>query len=104
MFQRAGGPNRPPIESEKVADTVFAQYDKNADGMLNQEELSGCPSLQDAMKYNIDKNEDHQLSREELVERLSQWANGRAGVSSFSCRVTKKGKPLAGAQVQLVPE
>jgi len=103
----SGGPTpltAPLIQVEEAADAAFSQYDKDGDGQLNEEELSNCPALRDAMTNRIDKNKDQQLSREELAERFSMWVNGGVGLTSFMCRVTLKGKSLDGVQVQLVPE
>ena len=103
----SGGPTPvdvPHIQVEETADAAFSQYDKNGDGLLKKDELLKCPALLDAMKNRIDKNKDHQLSKEELIDRLTTWVSGGVGASFFSCRVTNKGQPLAGAQVKLVPE
>jgi hypothetical protein len=103
----SGGPTPvkvPPIQAEEAADAAFSLYDKDGDGLLKKEELSDCPAFQDAMKNNIDKNKDRQLSKDELVGRLSTWVNGGVGASFFSCRVTSRGRPLVGAQVKLIPE
>jgi len=94
----------PAIQAEEAADAAFSKYDKDGDGLLGEAELSDCPAFMDAMKNGIDKNRDQQLSKEELAERLSTWVEGGVGASFFSCRVTKKGRPLSGANVQLIPE
>jgi hypothetical protein len=94
----------PPIDSDAAADGALSQYDKNGDGLLAADELTRCPALVDALKNNIDKNNDKRLSKEELAERFAMWANGGVGISYLACRVTRGGRPLEGAQVKLVPE
>ena len=95
----------PAIEPETVATEAMTLYDKNDDGFLASDELSSCPSLQNAStKPRVDKDNDQRLSKGELVERLETWANGGVGVSYLACSVTKGGRPLVGAQVKLVPE
>ncbi len=101
-----GGPKAvevPPIQSEPVATAIMSQFDKNGDGRLNQAELAGSPSLLDGMK-NLDTDGDQSVSQDELVHRLTTWVEGGIGISFFSCRVTWKGRPLSGAEVQLIPE
>ena len=94
----------PPIDSDAAAEGALSKYDKNSDGLLAADELTQCPALVDALKNRIDKNNDQRLSKEELAERFAMWANGGVGVSYLACRVTAGGRPLAGAQVKLVPE
>jgi hypothetical protein len=94
----------PPIEPEAAAERALSLYDKNGDGQLAADELASCPALVDALKNHIDKNNDKRLSKEELTERFAMWAHGGVGLSYLNCRVTVGGRPLAGAQVKLVPE
>jgi hypothetical protein len=94
----------PPIKPEAAAEGALALYDKNGDGVLGADELASCPALVDALKNHIDTNNDQRLSKEELTERFAMWAHGGVGISYLVCRVTVAGRPLAGAQVKLVPE
>ena len=94
----------PPIQPEAAAEGALLLYDKNGDGLLSADELASCPALVDALKNHIDKNNDQRLSKEELTERFAMWAHGGVGLSYLICRVTVGGRPLAGAQVKLVPE
>jgi hypothetical protein len=95
----------PAIESETAATEAMTLYDKNGDGFLASDELSSCPSLQNAArKPRVDKDHDQRLSKGELVERLETWTNGGVGVSYLACNVTKGGRPLDGALIKLIPE
>jgi hypothetical protein len=94
----------PPIKPEAAAEGALSLYDKNGDGLLVADELASCPALVDALKNHIDKNNDQRLSKDELTERFAMWAHGGVGLSYLICRVTVGGRPLAGAQVRLIPE
>ncbi|MCA9240498.1 MAG: EF-hand domain-containing protein [Planctomycetales bacterium] len=94
----------PPINAQEAAKAAFSKYDTNGDGLLSNNELTSCPALVDAMKNHIDKDHDKKLSVEELTNRLAMWVDSGVGASYFTCRVMKKGRPLAGAEVTLVPE
>lgn len=93
----------PQIDADAAAERAISTYDKNGDGMLSGDELSDSPPLLIALK-SFDGNKDQNIDKDELVQRFSMWANSGIGVSSLVCRVTIKGQPLAGAQVELVPE
>ena len=101
-----GGPSAvkvPPIKPQAVADAALEKYDTNGDGFIAGDELAASPALQDAIG-NLDKDKDKRLSRQELVDKFDMWVNGGVGASFLTCRVTKGGRPLEGAQVRLVPE
>lgn len=94
----------PPIDPESAADGALALYDKNGDGQIAGDELTNWPALRDALKNNIDKNNDKLVSKDELIERFAMWAHGGVGISYLACRVTVGGRPLDGAEVKLIPE
>lgn len=95
----------PPIEPEKLADAAMETYDQDGDGLLTEAELVACPPLMNALKKPyVDTDKDKSLSRDELLERFSTWANSGIGVSYLSCRVTTRGRPLSGAVVKLIPD
>lgn len=95
----------PAIDSEAVASEVMTLFDKDGDGFLKEDELSGCASLRDALKKpRVDKDRDQRLSREEFVSRLDGWTNGGVGVSYLACSVTRQGQPLSGAAIKFIPE
>ncbi len=95
----------PPIQPEISAEEALSQYDKNSDGLLAADELAGSPALLDALKKDrVDADGDNRFSKQELIDRFATWANGGIGVSYLACRVTRAGRPLAGAEVKFVPE
>lgn len=101
-----GGPSSvkiPPINPSKAAGAAMSQYDTNSDGLLSGAELEKCPALKKDLKA-LDQDGDSKVSEDELTARLDGWLKGRAGASMLNCRVTKGGRGLDGALVQMVPE
>ncbi|MEO2048754.1 MAG: hypothetical protein ABGX16_19535 [Pirellulales bacterium] len=101
-----GGPTAvevPPIQPDEAAQGVLKQYDTNGDGQLTLEELASCPGIRDAIA-RYDKDGNQQISAAELSKRFAMWVDGGVGVTTLTCNVMFNGKPLDGAQVQLIPE
>jgi hypothetical protein len=70
---------------------------------LTNPELQACPALLSALaKY--DASGDQQLDRNEIETRLGQMYSRGAALTSFECRVLFDNRPLARAEVRLVPE
>jgi hypothetical protein len=93
----------PPIEPETMATNAFTKYDKNADGFLDQREMSAFPALLDAMNNQIDKDNDKRISKKELADRFKMWLGG-VGATTLFCRITRGGQPVEGALVKLIPD
>lgn len=94
----------PPIEPETMAAAAFAAYDTSSDGYLDMSEMEACPALLDALKNHIDKDKDERVSKDELVNRFTMWAQGSVGAAYLACRITKNGAPVQGAVVKLIPD
>ena len=100
------GPSRlhpPGISASGAGSGAMEQYDTNSDGKVCAEELDKAPALKAALK-NLDKDGDGCVSADEVTARVEAWQDSRIGRMSFSCSVTRNGKPLAGATVNFVPE
>lgn len=93
----------PPIKPASAAEAILLQYDDDGDGQLSRDEFSDCPALEAAIGQ-YDKNGDQHISMEELTTRFSRWVESGLGVSSLACRVTMKGRPLVGAEIEFIPE
>jgi len=101
-----GGPTAldvPLIQPEEAARGALATYDTNGDGQLSIDELEACPGIRDAIS-RYDKDGGGQIAEEELSKRFAMWSDGGVAVTVLTCNVTLNGKPLAGAQVDLIPE
>lgn len=93
----------PAVSAEKVSQEALVQYDANKDGFLDKEELKRCPALANGLKA-LDKDKDGRLSSDEIVERIKSYETSRVGLTAFSVKVIRDGKPLAGVTVTLMPE
>ena len=78
-------------------------YDRDADEMLSLSELQAVPGI---LKHvdRYDSNGDSQISASEIASRIGIWEQQRMGVRGLSVRVTLDQRPLAGAQIELIPE
>lgn len=100
-----GGPGRiatPSVDADDVAQSVLELYDRDSDAQLNDAELQDCPSLQNALPV-YDTNGDGRLSQAELVEGIDSWAQRGIGATAVPFTVRFDGRPLAGAEVKLIP-
>jgi hypothetical protein len=100
----AGSSVKPPsVNSKRAADKVIELYDKDSNGLLSVSELTACPALLAALA-NYDTDGDKQLSREEIVNRLTDMYSQKTGLTQFRCQILLDGRPLRGAHVRLIPE
>lgn len=93
----------PSVDPSRAADQALELCDKDANGLLTASELAASPALSAALA-NYDSNKDKQLSREEIVTRLTEMYAHGTGLMGGSCRVMFSGRPLRQAHVRLVPE
>lgn len=101
-----GGPDKSPVvarsyDSEAMARSAVAQYDKNASGSIEGPELDASPGLK-ALAANVDVAPDGKLTADRLKARFESYRS--AGVIGFPVRVTFDGAPLPDAVVALTPE
>ncbi len=101
----SSGPGRlasPDVNPGGAAAKAIEELDKNSDGVLQQDELRACPALVHAAGvYDSDHNGD--LTAEEIKAGINHWAASRTGAMMLPFRVTLDGRPLADADVRLVP-
>ena len=93
----------PSVNPGSAADKVIELCDKDANGLLSASELAASPGLLSAFAQ-YDTSGDKQLSKEEIVARLTEMYAVGTGLSAFNCRVTLDNRPLKGAHVRFVPE
>jgi hypothetical protein len=79
------------------------KLDTNGDSQIDEAELAAAPGLEFGAKF-IDSNSDGRLSHEELVARFQFYVDRRIGLTNKSMQFIYKGRPLARAEVRLVPE
>ncbi len=101
-----GGPSALPVPSYDPvggASKAMELYDKDGDGIVDEEELKAAPGLRAAMA-TLDTNQDGKVSGEEVGDRLQAWENAQIGLMMFSCDVLLNGKPLHDATITLDPD
>ena len=101
----SGAPGRistPAVDAQDAARQAIELHDRDDDGQLNSEELTASPPLVDAM-VAYDTNDDGMLSQEELVAGIESWGGRGVGATVLPFTLRLDGRPLAGANVKLVP-
>lgn len=99
---RPGRIATPNVDPEDAAQAAIELYDRDADGILNGEELKASPPLLDALSV-YDTDRDSSLSQAELVAGMQSWASRGIGATALPFTVKLDGRPLQGAQVKLIP-
>jgi hypothetical protein len=94
----------PLWEPDQLALQAIRTLDTSDDGSLQLAELRhDAPGLA-AGWDRLDQNRDDRVTPSELAARLRLYQEMQTGLRSQSFRVAYQGRPLAGAQVRLVPE
>jgi len=100
--QRPGRVAPTDIDPEEVAQALIAEHDKDGNGTLSAEELRTVAAIQ-TCQDDYDRNGDSQISPVELTENFQRIFDGKVGLITASCRVTRNGRPLPDALVYFVP-
>jgi len=119
------GPKRikpPSVNSAAAARAAIDQYDTDKNGQIAGEELDKCPALKSlwselaarsrgggeqlprsgASKNAADKPEG--ITAEMLQSVIGDWLQMRIGRVTYTCQLTRNGRPLGGAAIRFVPE
>jgi hypothetical protein len=91
------------IDASSASSQAIEIYDKNGDGAIAGDELNAVPGIKKHLE-RYDRDSDERVTRDEIYERLQDWANNRMGLGGRSYVVTLDGQPLVGATVTMVPE
>jgi len=100
------GPSRvevPQLDATSAARAAMQQLDADSNGTLTEPELEKSPGLRHALP-RMDLNADKALTTEEIAGRIQEYLRQKIGAISFVGTVVLDGKPLAGAEVNFVPE
>lgn len=93
----------PTFSPEQAATSILARADANADGSIDTGEAGKLPALKTVVR-DLDSDGDKRLSRAELLQWLDEIRQARVAINPLGLTVTHREKPLANAQVRLVPE
>jgi hypothetical protein len=85
-----------------VTQAAFEKYDADQNDQLSVQELAEAPGLKAALP-TADADANGSLSRDELQSRVSAYAQNNQ-VYPLRVTITKRGVPLSGVEVSLMPE
>lgn len=102
----SGGPQRVAasgIDPSDAAQKAIRQYDQDGDGSLSDAELQACPGIL-LNKSVYDSDQNGAISAQEIEARLAELTSAHIGQMPLQLLVLWNGRPLAGADVKMVPE
>jgi hypothetical protein len=95
--------SQPDWDPSGISEKAMELFDSDGDGFLAGDELTKSPGLLAGLDV-IDTDDDQKVSAAEIVARFDLYESKRLGLRDRRFRVTYNGKPLADANVKLVPE
>lgn len=93
----------PDVSPSGAATKAIEAYDKDGDGAISRDELAACPGMA-AARQSYDKDGDGKVTEDEIAARITAWQERKLALTSLSCTVNYKGRPMAGAEVVMTPE
>ncbi|MGD0382662.1 MAG: hypothetical protein ABSA77_04005 [Thermoguttaceae bacterium] len=94
----------PSIDADAAGREAIKLYDKDNDGKISGAELDKVPSLLKGLP-NFPSTKEKGVTAADITARIKAWQATRTGrMGGVTCKVTRNGKPLAGANVKFVPE
>lgn len=103
----SGCSNQPPrvaapdIDPAQVARKAIELYDRDQNGLLNDDEFTNAFR---AFAATADENDDAQLSSAEISQRLQEHVDDRVGLQDIGGIVTLNNRPLLDAVVTFIPD
>jgi hypothetical protein len=99
-------PPRFQLDPQQAAQEAMKLYDKNADGVLDANELKASPPLWDLLQNLKAQSPDHPdtLTAADIAGRLEEWVKSPATILPAMAVVYLDGKPLPKATVTFEPE
>jgi hypothetical protein len=90
------------IDADSLSEEIVEAFDRDGNAALSSAELEKLPPVNsNRSAYDTDGNGE--ITAEELAARFAEIFGHGVGVLPASCRVTRGGRPLAGAEVRFVP-
>jgi hypothetical protein len=93
----------PELDPAAAAAEAMRLYDGNGDSVLDAAELRAAPGLRAALP-TADADKNGSLTLQELAARLEKYNAEGLALMPFSCELLLDGRPLADADVRLIPE
>ena len=100
------GPSRlaaPDWDPSGLAERIMADFDKNGDAQLDEQELAAAPGLAAGVSV-LDADKNGVLTAAEIESQFELNRQQRVGLKTPTFRVTYNNRPVAGAEVKFVPE
>ncbi|MDC0937118.1 hypothetical protein OAS39_12605 [Pirellulales bacterium] len=91
------------FDAAMVTQLAMEQLDADKNGELDNNELENCPGLIKSRKQ-IDGDENGTISAAELQQRMQDYIDQQVAILPYPLVVTWRGRPLAGAKIELIPE
>jgi hypothetical protein len=92
-----------PGIDRNAGQAAITKYDANGDGALSGDELNKVPAFKASLK-RLDSNGDGKVSPDEIAERVAAWRRSQLAITRVVANIRQNQRPLADAQVTLVPE
>jgi hypothetical protein len=90
------------VDADSLSQDLIAELDRDGNGTLSSVELEKLPPVyNNRSAYDTDGNGE--ITSAELEARFAEIFGHNVGVLPASCRVTRAGRPLVGAEVRFVP-
>jgi len=94
----------PSIDADTAGQEAIKLYDADHDGKISGAELDKVPSLVKGLP-NFPSTKEKGVTAADITARIKAWQATRTGrMGGVVCKITRNGKPLAGANVKFVPE
>lgn len=91
------------VDTAAVAASIRQDHDRDESGGISKDEIRPLAAIAGSFEQ-YDRDNDGQLTEDEIAERLAaEVFDPRKALLQASCIVKKDGRPIAGAQVRLVP-
>ena len=94
---------RAQYDPEKSANEAMAIYDADKNGKIDATEMKKSPALVHGLA-NIDSDRDQCIDETELKTALEAYRSSNVWLRDLSVEVVRKGKPVEGVEVSLIPE
>ncbi len=96
-------PDKPELSPDEAAAGALELYDADSNGSISEDEAEASPGLLAAFKA-VDKDQDGELTAEEISARVLYFKTATSWVIPGACRIEYRGRPLEGATVTFEPE